>query len=386
MKKALSILVLIGMVLGLSAFACSSTELTSAKLYVQQKNYDKAIEALEKETTKNPKSDEGFYLLGYVNGEEGNLDAMIENFDKSLAISSKFEKNIIDYNQFQWQDNFNKGVGLFNRGTKVNSEDSSKMFYDKSVERFKNCTLIQPDSVGAYQNMVYSLMNGGRDSELEVPLLKIIELNNSADAYVDLSKVYSNQAIVLMNSFIDGKNIDDSLKAMAMYDKQIVLLEEGQKLYPEDSKLLAQLSNAYVDADRLDVAMATFLKGIENDPTNEVYRYNYGVLLLGAEEYEAAIEQFDKAIEIKEDYTSAYYNLGVSYLKWGADLQEVAIEADSDDITYKDKFKMALVPLERYLEDNPEDASIWNYLGRVYANLGENDKSKEAFDKADLYK
>jgi len=75
MKKALSILVVISMVLGLSAFSCSSTELTSAKLYVQQKNFDKAIDALEKETTKNPKSDEGFYLLGYVNGEKGNLEA-----------------------------------------------------------------------------------------------------------------------------------------------------------------------------------------------------------------------------------------------------------------------------------------------------------------------
>lgn len=386
MKKALSILVLIGMVLGLSAFACSSTELTSAKLYVQQKNFDKAIDALEKETTKNPKSDEGFYLLGYIHGEQGNLDAMVENFDKSLAISNKWEKNITDYNQFQWQDNFNKGVGLFNRGTKVDSKDSSKMFFDKSIERFINCTLIQPDSVGAYQNMVYSLMNAGRESELETPLLKIIELNNSVDAYVDLSKVYSNRAIVLMNSFNDSKNIDDSLKAIAMYDKEIALLEKGQKLHPDDSNLLAQLSNAYVDADRLDVAMETFQKGIENDPTNEVYRYNYGVLLLGANEYEAAIEQFDKAIEIKEDYTSAYYNLGVSYLKWGADLQEVAIETESDDMTYKEKFGMAVAPLERYLEENPEDASIWNYLGRVYANLGDTEKSKEAFDKADLYK
>ncbi|MCF6270773.1 MAG: tetratricopeptide repeat protein [Melioribacteraceae bacterium] len=386
MKKALSILVVISMVLGLSGFACSSTELTSAKLYVQQKNFAKAIDALEKETTKNPKSDEGFYLLGYVNGEQGNLEPMIENFDKSLAISNKFKKNIDDYKKFQWQDNFNKGVGLFNRGTKITSKDSSKMFYNKSVERFQNCTLIEPDSVGAYQNMVYSLINSGRDTELEKPLLKIIELSKSAEAYVDLSKVYSNQAIVLMNSFKDTKNIDDSIKAMAMYDKQIELLEEGQELYPEDSKILAQLSNAYVDADRMDVAMETFQKGIEKDPTNEVYRYNYGVLLLGAEDYSAAIKQFNKAIEIKEDYTSAYYNLGVSYLKWGADLQEKAIEADSDDLTYKEKFGMAVAPLERYLKDFPEDAGIWNYLGKVYANLGENDKSQEAFDKADLYR
>ena len=44
-------------------YQCGSTEITSAKLYIQQKNYDKAIEVLQKEITKNPKSDEGYYLL-----------------------------------------------------------------------------------------------------------------------------------------------------------------------------------------------------------------------------------------------------------------------------------------------------------------------------------
>ena len=386
MKKALSILVVLSMVLGLSAFQCSSTELTSAKLYIQQKNYDKAKNALEKEVNKNPKSDEGYYLLGFINGEEGDLEAMIENFDKSLAISNKFAKNIEDSRKYQWQDNFNKGVGLFNRGTKVTSKDSSKMYFDKSAERFVNCTIVEPDSAGPYQNMVYSLINAGREDEIEKPLLKVIELNKAASAYVDLSKVYNNDAIVLMNSFKDTKNVDDSIKAMAMYDKEIKLLEEAQALYPDDSKILAQLSNAYVDANKMDVAMETFKKGIEKDPTNEVYRYNYGVLLLGADQFEGAAEQFNKAIELKEDYTSAYYNLGVTYLKWGASLQEKAIEEESEDLTYKEKFGMAVAPLNKYLETNPEDASIWNYLGKVYANLGQNDKSKEAFDKADLYR
>jgi len=173
---------------------------------------------------------------------------------------------------------------------------------------------------------------------------------------------------------------------MKIYDKEIALLEEGYKLHPEDAAILAQLSNAYVEANKIDVAMETFKKGIEKDPMNEKYRYNYGVLLLGANEYEAASEQFNKAIEIKNDYSSAYYNLGVTYLKWGADLQEKAIAADSDDTSYKEKFQAAVEPLEKYLESNPEDANIWNYLGKVYANLGDTEKSKEAFDKADQYK
>ncbi len=387
MKKALSILVVVSMLLGLSAFSCSSTELTSAKLYVQQKNYDKAKDALNKEVTKNPKSDEGFYLLGYINGEQNDLDAMMKNFDKSLAISNKFEKNITDSKKYYWQDNFNKGVIFFNKGTKVSDEDSSKMFFNTSIEKFENCIIVEPDSVGPYQNMFYAMINAERpEAELEVPLLKIIELKKSPDAYVDLSKVYNNQALTLMNSFKDTKNVDDSIKAMAVYDKEIELLEGAQKLYPEDSKILAQLSNAYVDANRLDVAMKTFQKGIEKDPTNEVYRYNYGVLLLGADDFDGAAKQFQKAIDIKNEYTSAYYNLGITYLKWGAALQDKAIEEDSDDLTYKEKFQMAVIPLERYLQDNPEDSAIWNYLGKVYANLGETDKSKEAFEKSDLYR
>jgi len=387
MKKALSILVVLSMVLGLSAFQCASTELTSAKLYIQQKNYNKAKEALEKEISKNAASDEGFYLLGYLNGEQGDLQSMIKNFDKSLAISKKFEKNIDDYKKFQWQDSFNKGVGFFNKGTKVTDKDSSKVFFNKSIESFQNCTIVEPDTVSSYQNMFYSMINAGKsETELEVPLLKIIDLKSSPEAYVDLSKVYSNQAIILMNSFQDTKNVDDSIKAMAIYDKEIKLLEGAQDKYPDDPKILAQLSNAYVDANKMDVAMKAFEKGIEKDPTNEVYRYNYGVLLLGGNNFEEAANQFQKAIDIKNDYVSAHYNLGVTFLKWGARLQEKAIEEDSGDMTYKEKFSAAVAPLERYLLDNPEDAQIWNFLGKVYANLGQTEKSKEAFEKADLYR
>lgn len=387
MKKALSILVVLSMVLGLSAFQCASTELTSAKLYIQQKNYDKAKEALEKEIIKNAASDEGFYLLGYINGEQADLNSMIKNFDKSLAISKKFEKNITDYKKFQWQDSFNKGVGFFNKGTKMTDEDSSKVFFNKSIENFQNCTIVEPDTVSSYQNMFYSMINAGRsESELEVPLLKIIELKSSPEAYVDLSKVYNNQALILMNSFHDTKNVADSIKASAVYDKEIKLLEGAQDKYPDDSKILAQLSNAYVDANRMDVAMKAFQKGVDKDPTNEVYRYNYGVLLLGANDFEGAAKQFQKAIDLKEDYVSAYYNLGVTFLKWGAKLQEKAIEEDSGDMTYKEKFGMAVMPLERYLKDNQEDSKIWNFLGKVYANLGQTEKSKEAFEKADLFK
>ena len=78
----------------LSGFQCSSTELTSARLYIQQKNYEKAINVLMSEVQKNPKSDEGWYLMGFTYGEMGIMDSMVNAYDKSLAISNKFEKDI----------------------------------------------------------------------------------------------------------------------------------------------------------------------------------------------------------------------------------------------------------------------------------------------------
>lgn len=82
--------------LTLAGFQCSSTELTSAKLYIQQKNWDKALTALEKDVEKNPKSDEGYYLLGVVYGEKETYDKMMEAFNNSLAISNTYKSQIDD--------------------------------------------------------------------------------------------------------------------------------------------------------------------------------------------------------------------------------------------------------------------------------------------------
>ena len=129
MKRALSIILLLSMVIGFSAFQCSSTELTSAKLYIQQNNLDKAYESLQNEVKKNPKSDEGFYLLGYVMGEKGNITEMLENYTKSAAISNKFVNNITESKKYHWADGFNKGVQIFNKASKVGDSDTANVIF-----------------------------------------------------------------------------------------------------------------------------------------------------------------------------------------------------------------------------------------------------------------
>lgn len=386
MKRILSFVVIFSMFLGFAAFQCSSTEITSAKLYIQQKNLPKAKESLEKEIAKNPKSDEGYYLLGYVLGEQGNISEMIKNFEKSLSISSKFAKDIDNSRKYYWQESFNKGVGMFNKGAKAANPDSGKVFYEKAIQSFKNAIMCEPDSASTYKNLSFAYLSAGKKQEAIEPLKKIIALDKSVDAYVMLGELYFEEGNALLDKYSTSKDKNDSLKAMEEYAKTINLLEEGRKLHGDNSDLLMILSNAYINANKLDIAMDAFAAGVKKDPNNKYYRYNYGVLLLGANKFEEAVEQFQKAIEIDPSYSNASYNLGVTYLKWGTYLREKSIEKNEEDRSYLEKFKLALDPLKKYLEINPEDFKVWDFLGKVYANLGMTNESKEAFDKADQYR
>jgi FimV-like protein len=370
---------LFSIVLGITAFQCSSTEITSAKLYIQQNNYDKAVEVLKKEVEKNPQSDEGYYLLGYVLGEQGNIEGMLENFEKSKAISEIFVPNIKESRRYHWADNFNKGVQLFNRGAQYGGTDSAKATFEKAIVRFENAIACEPDSVDTYKNLAYAYINmGDRDGAVE-PLQKLIELKNDEDSYVQLGDLYIQKGLTLRES-------GEKEKAMEQFEKSIKVLEEGRKNYPENGDILLLLSNSYIAADKLDIAKEAFKAGVEREPENKYYRYNYGSLLLNAEEYEAAAVQLEKALELDPEYENAIYNLAVTNVKWGAEIREEleAKEIESDE--YKGKFEAALPLLEKYLSINEEEGSVWDLLGKVYANLGMPEKSKEAFEKADLYR
>ncbi|MFA3782958.1 tetratricopeptide repeat protein [Melioribacteraceae bacterium 4301-Me] len=386
MKRILVAVSLFSMVLGFTAFECSSPDITGAKLYISQKNYEKAKEALLREISKNPKSDEGYYLLGYVYGEEGDFTKMLNAFDSSLAISKKHEKDIQDQKRYYWAISFNRGVGYFNKATKTTAQDSVKLNYNKAAEAFNNAIMLEPDSSAAYKNLAYVYLNLGDYDSAISPLEKLIKLEKSADGYSLLGEIYNEKGSNLMNTFRTSKNAEDSIKAVEYYNKAITVLEEGRKFFPENADILRDVSNAYVGANRLEDAMKSFKAGVEKEPENKFYRYNYGVLLLNAKDFAGAEKQFKKAVEIDSNYTNAIYNLAVTYARWGADIREQAEAKDQQDESYKEKFKQALPWMEKYLKINPKEPAVWELLGKIYANLGMTEKSKEAFDNADKYR
>lgn len=366
-----------------TGFQCSSTEITSGKLYIQQKNYDKAIEILKKEVEKNPQSDEGYYLLGYAYGEIGEIDKMLDAYEKSLSISNKFEKNITDSKNYFWANMFNRGASNYQRGVNAQDPDSMKMYLKRSASDFEYAVRLQPDSSDTYKNLAFVYMMMQENQKAIDPLKKLIELEKAEDGYRFLGEIYFTEGQQLMSQYKSSGDLQDSLKAMDNFNNAIKVLEEGRKEYPNNSDILVLLSNAYISADKIDVAMDAFKAGVEQDPENKFYRYNYGVLLLGAENYQEAEKQFKKAVEIDPEYQNAIYNLAVTYVRWGTKMNKEAEEQGLLSEEYKEKYRAALPYLEQVVEMEPDKAETWELLGRVYSVLGMEEDATKAFEKAD---
>ena len=375
-----------------TGFECSSTELTSAKLYIQQKNLPKALEALQKEVEKNPKSDEGYYLMGYVYGEKEQIPEMISAFDKSLAVSKKFEKQITDQRKFHWANFFNKGVGLYNKGANAQNQDTAKIFYEKSISTFNYAIMLQPDSADSYKNLSYVYLSAQRYDEAVQPLEKLISLKKVPEGFRFLGEILYNKGVNGMAKYNSSKVAADSIAAMENYNKAVNILEEGRKNFPNDADILLLLSNSYIGANKISVAIDAFKTGVEKDPKNKFYRYNYGVLLLGSNDFPGSVEQFSKALEVDPEYENAIYNLAVSYVKWGVSISKEIDDKklDPNSAEYKEKaavvkekFNAAIPNMEKVVKLKPDNAQMWDLLGKVYANVGMNDKAEAAYKKAD---
>ncbi|MDP2301231.1 MAG: tetratricopeptide repeat protein [Ignavibacteria bacterium] len=384
MKRVLfPIVLLFAMIMVFTGFQCASTEITSAKLYINQKNWDKALNVLNKEVEKNPKSDEGYYLLGLVHSEKEDVDNTIKAFNNSLSISKKFEKEILAQKKVQWANYFNKAVSYFNRAMQSVDADTQKIQYDRSIYAFNQAIKLEPDSADTYKNLSFVYLNQQKLDEAIIPLKKLISLEASLEGYRFLGEIYFNQGNALMSKYGESKAASDSVEALELFNQSIEVLEKGRANFPNDSEILLFLSNAYIAANKIDVAIDAFKAGVQQEPMNQYYRYNYGVLLLGGNNFAEAAEQFEKALEIDPTYLNADYNLAVTYVKWGASISKIAEEKGEESTEAKKKYELALPHLESYLAQKTDDPGIWELTGRVYSILGNLEKAQKAFETAD---
>jgi len=382
-KYFISIFAVLLMWLTFSAYQCASTEITSARLYIQQKNYEKAEEVLKKEVTKNPQSEEGWYLTGFVKHEKRDYKGMLEAFNQALKINKTHEREINQLLKASWAENFNDGVNYFNAANRSANQDSVKILRQKAINAFETAIMIQPDSNDTYRNLVFVYLSAGDlDGAIE-PSERWVNKVKSLESYQFITELYYTKAEQQWNKYQTSKNPADSVKAVELYQITEKYATEGLAKYPNDGTLNSFLFNTYISLGKKDLALSKAKAAVEANPNDKFANYNAGTMLLEAKEYEQAVKYFKKALEIDPKYENAIYNIAACYINWGIQVREKEEEANKTEKSYLQYFENAKTYLEQLVELSPNDYKTWERLGQVYAVLGMKEKAEAAFNKAD---
>ena len=172
--------------------------------------------------------------------------------------------------------------------------------------------------------------------------------------------------------------------------------EKALSVNPNDARALLFKGFVYYRLKKYSEAIQCYDKAIELKE-DYVYVYNNkGIALDELGKYKEAVQCFDKAIEVKPDYVYAYNNKGIALENLGK--YEDAIQCFDKAIEIKPDFVYvhynkgsALDELGKYEEAmqcfdkaiglKPDDVNAYNNKGIVLENIGKYEEAIECFDK-----
>ncbi|MBS4032620.1 MAG: tetratricopeptide repeat protein [Clostridiales bacterium] len=145
---------------------------------------------------------------------------------------------------------------------------------------------------------------------------------------------------------------------LAMMDEAIT--EFRQVVNQEPDLLLAHLclGVAYAERGKADEAMRELrlVQALTQEPQTSAIVHNaLGNLYADKEQYENALQEFEKVVELDPEFSVAYFNLGAVYYNLG-------------------HYEKSLAAFENVKKKFPRDWEVYFYLGKTYKKL-DNDEA-----------
>ncbi|MCD6118042.1 tetratricopeptide repeat protein [bacterium] len=324
MKRTLLLVIVSSLIALFFATGCQQTAVTSAKVYMQQENYDKAIEQAQQAIKTMPNDQEAYYVLGLAYGKKEQFKEMNEAFTKCLEISPMHKADIDHDRKVYW-------IKVFNTGVNQIKQDKIK----DAIASFELARELLPDRVDSYKNLAYcysllkeydkslEIYNGGlKVAPEDLELKKFI-------GHIYYSKKEYDKAIKVLTEVVDKADPNSQTYKDALFDiaysydlkgepeNAIKMYQNALKIAPEDLDLIFNMARIYYLQEKYDDAITYFKKLLANNPDDFAANLSVGTAYLQKENYEDAITYLKKATELKPDNVNALNNLGVAYVRAG---------------------------------------------------------------------
>lgn len=167
----------------------------------------------------------------------------------------------------------------------------------------------------------------------------------------------------------------------------VASLHEGVEQFPEEFYFLGNLINHYVYGGQPEKASELLNKAIENDPNNPQLYSVLGSMLELKEDYEGAMANYDKALELNPELADAWVNKGrliynKAFKAEGeansiSDIKLLDIELEKVNAIYKESIPF----FEKALDLNPEDYETMKILRGLYYKFSEEKAYQQKYDE-----
>jgi tetratricopeptide (TPR) repeat protein len=388
MKRTTILFVLLFAVTGVFA---QKGKVTSASSFKETGKLDKAVSTIEEAIdASNPKTESSvtwprtwevrgeIYQAVFQSKDENYkklsndpLTVAYDSYLKALALDDKdkFSKSIKIKLTLLIGDLTNQAVAAFNE------ED-----YNKALRSFEQI-------IGIEETPVFKA-----DDPTSVDTVIIFNAGlaaYNAQNYDKAIKYYREAAKYKYSGARTYQLISSSYMQKQDTVNALDVLKEGLKEYPGNGTILVEVINIYLNSNRVDDALRYLDIAIEQDPKNSSYYFARGTLFDKLLKPEEATESYLKAIEYKDDYFDAYYNLGAVYYNKGVKQIDVANAVPSNQPEkYEEEkekadieFKKAIPYMEKAHEVNPTDKFTMESLKTLYYRLKMLDKHAEIVEK-----
>ena len=332
---------------------CPPAELTSARVYLNEKNYDKAEQFLLKTMEVAPENAEAPALMGNeIYGNRQDWVKMNEMFEKALSINPlekmadglTVEQYINNNRYFSWTTAFNNAIIEYNKIIHLTGEERKPAMMDV-LPLFLASKNIHPAESQTY------------------PVLATIffETGDTAQAVATLEMGYKLGPDEIGINHTSGQ----IYLRLGEKEKAATFLSKAAELDPGNSQITRQLATVYYDLGRTEESIKTFKDAIskEEDKTikADLY-YNLGILNMQLGEFDTAEDNFFWANDLNPDDTEALLRMAQTFER-------------------AEKWRKAEKFYRELIAEDPDVKDYYLGMVRVLTKQGKPHEAQRYFDK-----
>jgi tetratricopeptide (TPR) repeat protein len=326
-----------------------------AQIHLENKDYEKTLEACREALAIDPGNIETENLVGIALRRKGFLDEAIDQYNKILARKPRLPRVL-----------YNLGIALAKKGDLA----SARRSYERALE-------IKPNFAEAHNNLGEVCLRLGQIEESERETLLAISLAPEfALARSNLAEVYCRKKD---------------------YEKSLTEAQAAVALDADLADPHVVIGNIHHQRGNTDGAMKEYFRALALDPASDKALYNLGLCFFDKNLSDEAKRYFLKALDVNKSLGEAHAGLGYCLLRENKPDEAIieirrAHEAGfrsaktfanlSSAYLQKNDIELAMAEARRAIELEPDLAGAHNNLGIALMKKGDERGAAAEWQKA----